>query len=405
MNILKINELCAKQSILNGLQTIEEVPLNIIQLLVNSDLLNVEPFNNFENEKQQLKKYIKLIKNNKATITYNKSQGIKYGRVNPNKGLGMHCIRREIRHTLLKNIYVDIDIVNCHPNILYQICKQNNIECQFLGQYINNRNICLSEVMNTYNINNEAAKKLFIQILYYGSFESWCNEYNIIDCQPTDFIKNLKNELNIIGELIISDNKKLVKAVRKYRLLKNKNIDNYNEKGSIVSFFIQEYENQILETIYLYCVENGYIVNNNCVLCNDGLMIKKDKYNSELLNIFNSIIKEKMNLDLTFITKELDKGYTLELIKEHQIKDDKDGVFNDLEAAKRVYSLYPHFVYCNGELYVFNDKTGMYSTDETVIFKIINRFENKLHLLSYDKNGEVKISTKSYGNTSILKKH
>jgi hypothetical protein len=47
----------------------------------------------------------------------------------------------------------------------------------------------------------------------------------------------------------------------------------------------------------------------------------------------------------------------------------------------------------------------MYSTDETVIFKIINRFENKLHLLSYDKNGEVKISTKSYGNTSTLKKH
>ena len=66
---------------------------------------------------------------------------------------------------------------------------------------------------------------------------------------------------------------------------------------------------------------------------------------------------------------------------------------------------YPYFVYCNGELYVFNDKTGMYSTDETVIFKIINRFENKLHLLSYDKNGEVKISTKSYGNTSTLKKH
>ena len=55
MNILKINELCAKQSILNGLQTIEEVPLNIIQLLVNSDLLNVKPFNNFENIKQQLK--------------------------------------------------------------------------------------------------------------------------------------------------------------------------------------------------------------------------------------------------------------------------------------------------------------------------------------------------------------
>ena len=51
-------------------------------------------------------------------------------------------------------------------------------------------------------------------------------------------------------------------------------------------------------------------------------MIKQNKYKPELLNIFKYIIKEKMNLDLTFITKELDKGYTIEEIKEHQIKDD-----------------------------------------------------------------------------------
>ena len=111
-------------------------------------------------------------------------------------------------------------------------------------------------------------------------------------------------------------------------------------------------------------------------------MIKKDKYNSELLNIFNSIIKEKMNLDLKFITKELDKGYTLELIKEHQIKDDdKDGVFSDLEAAEKIYKLYPHFIFCNSELYVFNDLNGMYTTNENIIFNIINKFKNELYLL------------------------
>ena len=172
-------------------------------MLINSDLLNVEPLNNFENEEQRLTKYINLIKNSKAIIINNKSQGIKYVYVNPNKGLGMHCIHCEILHPLLNKLYVDIDILNCQPNILYQVCKHNTFNCEFLGQYINNRNICLSEIMNKYNVNNEAAKKLFIQILYYGTFESWCNEYNIIDCQPTDFIKNLKNELNIIGESII----------------------------------------------------------------------------------------------------------------------------------------------------------------------------------------------------------
>ena len=56
-------------------------------------------------------------------------------------------------------------------------------------------------------------------------------------------------------------------------------------------------------------------------------MIKRYIHKPELLNIFNNIINEKRNLDLTFITKELDKGYTIEEIKEYQIKDDKDGVF------------------------------------------------------------------------------
>ena len=87
--------------------------------------------------------------------------------------------------------------------------------------------------MNQYNINKDAAKQLFIQILYFGSFISWSRDH-FIDGQPIDFITNLKNELNLIGELIISKNNKLAKAVNKFKSLKNTN--NYNEKGSIVFF-------------------------------------------------------------------------------------------------------------------------------------------------------------------------
>ena len=46
-NNLKINDLSHKETILHGLQTVEEVHLNILQLVINSDLLNAEPFNNF----------------------------------------------------------------------------------------------------------------------------------------------------------------------------------------------------------------------------------------------------------------------------------------------------------------------------------------------------------------------
>ena len=39
---------------------------------------------------------------------------------------------------IINHTYVNIDIVNAHPNILYQICKYNGIECENLYEYINN---------------------------------------------------------------------------------------------------------------------------------------------------------------------------------------------------------------------------------------------------------------------------
>ena len=92
------------------------------------------------------------------------------------------------------------------------------------------------------------------------------------------------------------------------------------------------------------------------MLCNDGLMIEKDKYEDEFLNKFNEVIKEKMNFDLQFIVKELNKGYTKEELIKHQIQSTISGVFTDLEAAQKIYNLYPYFVCCNNDLHVLTIK-------------------------------------------------
>ena len=42
-----------------------------------------------------------------------------------------------------KNIK-DIDMVNAHPVILNYICKKNNIDCNILKNYIDNRELILS---------------------------------------------------------------------------------------------------------------------------------------------------------------------------------------------------------------------------------------------------------------------
>ena len=74
------------------------------------------------------------------------------GRSNPDRALGLFLNRREIRQTLSKNKYVDLDIDNCHPVILYQILEANNIENPYLKSYIEYRQKWFNNVNEHYNI-------------------------------------------------------------------------------------------------------------------------------------------------------------------------------------------------------------------------------------------------------------
>ena len=321
---------------LDNINLIETVPTETLKLLINSSLLK-QTFNNpfsstcFDNEKEQLLKYQKLIKKGEATINYTQAKNMKCGRVFPKNALGLFSIRREIRHTLARDNYEDIDIDNCHPVILYQICKNNNIKCKYLKKYIDNRTELLNEVMTQYNVIKEIAKQLFIQLLYFGTFESWCKNHNIIDKEPLKFILKFKNEINMIGEIIVANNPKLSKTIQKNKEEQNKK--EYNIKGSVCSYFLQEYESRILETIYFYCYEKK-IIKNNCVLCADGLMIPKINYTNELLTEFKNIVFEKLGFDLNFSNKKMDQGYTIEQLKETQIKDKELSKEWDLSEAE-----------------------------------------------------------------------
>ena len=247
-----------KPNQLSNITLIETIPTTTLKLLINSTLLK-ETFNNpfssisFSNERQQLEKYLKLVKDGEASVQY-KQADLKYGRVFPKNSLGLFSIRREIRHTLARDNYIDIDIENCHPVLLYQLCQANDIKCKYLKKYIDNRAEILKETMEYYKVSKDQAKTLYIQLLYFGSFNTWCKNHSIENAEPLRFINKFKDELNIIGELIVSNNPKLSKAIQKRK--EEQNITKYNLKGSVCSYFLQEYESRILEAIYLYCKEN-----------------------------------------------------------------------------------------------------------------------------------------------------
>ena len=309
-------KLTQKPSILEGIECIEEVDIKILDKLINSSLL----INDADwNEKAMLLSYKKLIKNGIAKVKYIKSK-IGIGRVNPK--IGLITLRREIKQTLTKDKYIDIDIINCHPIILSQLCSDLKIEN--LTKYINDRDKILLTMKDEYKMNRDDAKTLFIRIMYGGTYENYFDEKNIEikDTLPImKFIKDFQNEIKKITEMFANANPDLVKKIKK---IKDNNI-----YGSLLSHIMQEYENQILEVIYNYCSYKKAIKNNECVLCYDGIMIKKDKYKVELLKELEEEILNKTSFKVNLIEKVMTEDYLK--ILDDNIIDEYSKIKNEFE--------------------------------------------------------------------------
>lgn len=309
----------SKKSVFDGKTLIESVNINILNKLIMSrdedgllksydKITHNDIYQNefvkktYCTERQQLIEYAKNIKLGKIFVRYDKTKNLNnYGRVIPFRSLGLFSFRKQIRGALAFGLYVDIDISNCHPTLLLQIAQHNNIECKYLSKYVNNREKYINLVMDTYKCSKDDAKTLFIILLYFGSFNKWAENLNIKD-DEIKFIHKLKKELKEIGKILVDNNKNLINLLQNKRL--NDKSNKKNIVGGIVSYILQEWECQIIETLYNYCSDNQ-IINHDCVLCADGIMIKANKYNDELLIKFNELIKEKLGFDLTFIKKEL----------------------------------------------------------------------------------------------------
>ena len=54
---------------------------------------------------------------------------------------------------------------NCHPNILLNLCREHNIKCDYVKQYIYNREESLKELMTEYEISRSEAKTVYLKCL------------------------------------------------------------------------------------------------------------------------------------------------------------------------------------------------------------------------------------------------
>ena len=304
------------------------------------------------------------IKKGKLVVEYNiGAHG--YGRANPKACLSLGSLTRPLRHALLKDEWVDIDICNAQVEMLRQICEANKWKAESLTRYCQNRDAYFAAVAKAFKFQDgtgldvkkdrDVIKRLFICFIFYGGFERWKNDSGIHkDCKQSDCrqIDEFKNELNCLGKDFLFHNEAFVNKVNSDIRAKTHTdnsgttLEYTNPIGRAMSLLLQDWERRSLEAMYSYFVKCGAIKDAEVILCFDGLMVRKSAFDPEMMQGLPAYVYDKVGFQLDFATKPMTEGEALsETLRFQYVTDEKalaafnKDVFDELQTydEKKVY--------------------------------------------------------------------
>jgi hypothetical protein len=264
------------------------------------------------------------------SVTYKKAKTSSgYGRLFVDNGIGLQPMLKEIRNTLVYDIYEDLDFVNCHPIIFQQLCEMTKMKYDAIKHYNENRKKCIEEIIEKTNISSIEAKKIVLKIL---------NGANPIELD-LDWYKNLVTELN--------NNKSIIINTFTQYLIQVSKIDKANPHGRTIALILNDIENQCILALDEFLKINNFKPE---VLIFDGLMVRKDeKLNEELLKKASDYVYNKTQFKLEIVSKEIIPLITNDIINSKKIeeiqdieknkqKELSDKINNDIQKCK--YPLY-----------------------------------------------------------------
>ena len=308
-----------------------------------------------------------MYKNKKKTneIIYTYSAKQTEGRMYSKKPSLQGC-PKTIRHTISREFYWDIDIKNCHPIILLWYCEDNEIACETLKHYVNNRDDCLNELMNAFNQDKDTVKEAFLAIMNGGGVKFDCENAPDWFCRFFIQIKDLHQAICDLNPEIMKKTKK--KHGAKY----------FNLNGSCVNSILCIYENKILQSMYQECLDLNAEVG---ALVFDGLMVRRDS-NINLENLLRRLetrVKNDLGIDITLVEKEMDQVIDLsEYSKEDDDEEDEEVDEEDVEDIQNSHDgfariFYRHFAKENikttdekGNGYVWDAKTLLWIPTKSI---------------------------------------
>jgi phage/plasmid-associated DNA primase len=255
------------------------------------------------------KDYLNLSKNGIVNVKYIQKKGV--GRYFAVKSMSLQSITRQIRQTIAQDYYIDIDMKNCHPNILLFICKNLKINCDILRKYCNDR----EGFFNENNITKDIGKQIMLSIINGGT-----RDFKKLENPTDELIEFYEDEMPNIHNRICSKFKELFKEHEKKRKGNGKN---YNHKASFMNHILCDIESKILNVMDEY-----FGTDKNAILCFDGIMLPSGpKYNLEECE---KVIYDKLKINIKLDIKPFEDIFdlsTYEIPKFIEISEEKRNVY------------------------------------------------------------------------------
>jgi len=233
--------------------------INLLEACYLLENYKLEDFKKTFNGKHQdaKKEYDKLIKylNHKVNaktdyVNYNYAHKRTNGRLFGENTI--QNINKEVRAFLCQNLTTDIDMVNAHPTILYELCELHSIICPSLTYYVNNRKDSLSNIAFDEKCTMEEAK---IKIL-----TSTNSNEKLKSNSP--FLMNYDKEMKLIQKVFIE--------MPEYAYVKEYAKKDKNFEGSFINHILCVHEEIILKSMRTFCSINELEIHS---LMFDGLMV------------------------------------------------------------------------------------------------------------------------------------
>jgi hypothetical protein len=298
-------------------------PVRVSQLLQNP---------NVENEsKVLLKKYQKnFIKKERGyKVVYEQKLG-GYGRRFCLKGLGLQYFSKKIRHTLVADTHIDLDIVNCHLILMEQYCEKNGIMCSSVTDYVAHREERMEELIELYDSNRDTIKDMILVMMYGGHMTSVMAENGFdITIQTPEWLETLNKEFVRLLSTISKLNPDISELVKK-----KKDKSHGTNEASTVSYVLGDIEDRLIINARNKLKEMGYKVD---ALCFDGLLVQ----NQPVFDKFREIeiyCEEQTGYKVSWIEKPMVPFYVVDDDEEPDYSD-YDFQHTDFYNQKYVMSL------------------------------------------------------------------